>query len=542
MSAPVYLQFFGLKEAPFAITPDPRYVYLSPRHEDALAHLLYGVGRGGSGGFVQLTGEVGTGKTTLCRTLLEQVPEKVHIALLLNPILTPPELVASICRELGLDPSADGDRLPALVQRLNTFLLAAHSRGERVVVVIDEAQNLPVASLEQVRLLTNLETHTQKLLQVILLGQPELREVLARDDLRQLAQRVTARFHLSPLAADETGAYVRHRLAVAGNRHRLFSREALAVLHRQSQGVPRLINIIADRALTAAYARDQEQVDAGLVHAAAKEVRGDPIASGRKASQWRGLAGAAVLLLLITVAAGWAWTRNTTPPPPVAEVITEAEPEPAPDVAPPTLDSDWLQRQDARSFEHLAALWGAPDAGTSLRTACRRDQADGYACLRMAGSWARLRQLGLPVLLHLGGDDAGYLLLQGISGDNVMVGGDESLRELPIAALEDRWLGDFSVVWPQADDWPRALGEGAEGEAVTRVKDLASRRQPPFTGATDAVFDADFRRWVERFQGARGLEVDGILGPATLLYLIAPDIGAPRLRTGAPAGVVQIVD
>src|SRR5687768_8483196 len=217
----MYLEHYGLAEPPFSITPDPRFVFLSERHRDALAHLLFGIDKGGSGGFVQLTGEVGTGKTTLCRLLLEQLPENTRVALVLNPRQTPVELLETICEELHLDLGGDNSRskrgsAKALVDTLNAYLLQAYAQGLRVVLIIDEAQDLSIEALEQVRLLTNLETDTQKLLQVILLGQPELRTLLARDELRQLAQRITARFHLTPLDAGETERYLRHRHAIAG--------------------------------------------------------------------------------------------------------------------------------------------------------------------------------------------------------------------------------------------------------------------------------------------------------------------------------------
>jgi general secretion pathway protein A len=199
----MYLEYYGLREAPFSITPDPRYVFLSDRHRDALAHLLYGVGKGGSGGFVQLTGEVGTGKTTLSRLLLEQLPENTQVALLLNPRLSPVEMIETVCEELKLDVSGKRGSLKALTDALNTYLLDAYAQGLRVVLIVDEAQNLSLDAMEQIRLLTNLETPTQKLLQIILLGQPELRDMLNRPELRQLAQRITARYHLTPLDAAE---------------------------------------------------------------------------------------------------------------------------------------------------------------------------------------------------------------------------------------------------------------------------------------------------------------------------------------------------
>src|SRR5580658_719975 len=269
----MYLQFFGLAEKPFAITPDPRYLYLSGRHADALAHLVYGINE--AGGFIQLTGEVGTGKTTTIRSLLARAPKSAEIALILNPRLSASEFLRSLCEELGLgvDEQADRDD-KKLVDQLNRYLLRAHALGRRVVLVVDEAQNLAPDVLEQVRLLTNLETETQKLLQIILIGQPELRKLLAREDLRQIAQRITARFHLDPLSREETGGYVRHRLRVAGATTDIFTRSALREIYRISGGVPRVINILCDRAMLGAYTQELHQVPGSLVRRAGAEVFG----------------------------------------------------------------------------------------------------------------------------------------------------------------------------------------------------------------------------------------------------------------------------
>ncbi|MFO0336732.1 MAG: ExeA family protein, partial [Pseudomonadota bacterium] len=259
----MYTRFFGLAEKPFAITPDPRYLYLSERHAEALAHLLYGIDD--AGGFVQLTGEVGTGKTTMVRSLLAQVPAHADVALVLNPRVTPLEFLNLVLDELHVPVDDVRGSVKGLVDRLNAFLLDAHARGRRVVVIVDEAQQLATDVLEQVRLLTNLETETRKLLQIILVGQPELREVLARNDLRQLAQRITGRYHLDPLTRPETAAYVRHRLQVAGATTEIFTPPALAELHRLSSGIPRIVNVIADRALLGAYTAEQHRVTPALV-------------------------------------------------------------------------------------------------------------------------------------------------------------------------------------------------------------------------------------------------------------------------------------
>jgi general secretion pathway protein A len=269
----MYLPFFGLNEKPFAITPDPRYLFLSERHSEALAHLIYGITE--AGGFIQLTGEVGTGKTTIIRSLLSRTPSNAEVALILNPRVSATEFLLTLCEELGIGvPDSAVGSLKELVDILNRYLLKAHADGRRVVLVVDEAQNLDYDALEQIRLLTNLETETQKLLQIILIGQPELRDMLARVELRQLAQRMTARYHLAPLTRAEATLYVRHRMRVAGANRDVFSRAALAELHRVSQGIPRLINIIADRALLGAYAQEKPDIGAALVRRAATEVLG----------------------------------------------------------------------------------------------------------------------------------------------------------------------------------------------------------------------------------------------------------------------------
>jgi general secretion pathway protein A len=270
-----------------------------------LAHLVYGVSE--AGGFIQLTGEVGTGKTTLVRSLLAREPSGVEIALVLNPRVTVPEFLLTLCEELGISmPGSASGSVKALVDALSAHLLAAHAAGRRVAVIIDEAHLLERDVLEQVRLLTNLETSTRKLLQVILIGQPELRELLAREDLRQVAQRITGRHHLEPLSREETAAYVRHRLRVAGATREIFTPAALRELHRRSGGLPRLVNVIADRALLGAFARDRHEVSSGLLRAAAAEVAGE--ADGSRVWPW---VATVATVLLVAVSVWWAWSQRT---------------------------------------------------------------------------------------------------------------------------------------------------------------------------------------------------------------------------------------
>lgn len=282
----MYQEFFGLKEAPFSIAPNPHYLYMSKQHHEALAHLVYGVGR--DGGFVLLTGEVGTGKTTICRCFLEQIPNDTDVAFILNPKLNAEQLLATICDELGISYFNDDISIKELIDSINRYLLKSHSQGRHTVLIIDEAQNLSPEVLEQLRLLTNLETHEKKLLQIVLLGQPELQEMFLRPDLRQLAQRVTARFHLKELQLSELGPYVRHRLGVAGGKDivNIFPEKTLKKLYGITSGVPRIINLVCDRAMLGAYAQNMRSIDVRTLESAAREILGPSYPSAIKAPPW----------------------------------------------------------------------------------------------------------------------------------------------------------------------------------------------------------------------------------------------------------------
>ena len=297
----MYPKYFGLKEPSFSIAPDPHYLFLSEQHREALAHLLYGAGE--SGGFVLLTGEVGTGKTTVCRAFLEQLPEGVDVALILNPAMTANELLLNICDEFRIPVPAGERSVKLLVDRLNAYLLAAHANGRRPVLLIDEAQNLRPKVMEQVRLLTNLETTKHKLLQIFLVGQPELRQLLELEGLRQINQRITARFHLRPLSLAETTDYIRHRVAVAGVDRPLFTGSAIRRIHQVAGGVPRLVNILCDRALLGACVTRTNQVTPGIVAKAAREVVGQRLTPPRRPAVRPAFSAAAALML--AVAAGW---------------------------------------------------------------------------------------------------------------------------------------------------------------------------------------------------------------------------------------------
>lgn len=530
----MYLEHYGLAEPPFSITPDPRFVFLSERHRDALAHLLYGIGQGGSGGFVQLTGEVGTGKTTLSRLLLEQIPDNTRVALVLNPRLSALELLETICEELRIDLDGRRGSTKALVDALNAYLLDAYGQGLRVVVVIDEAQNLSVEALEQVRLLTNLETDTQKLLQIVLLGQPELRDMLARDDLRQLAQRITARFHLMPLDARETAEYVRHRFRVAGGQRFPFSEGALRRLHARAGGVPRLVNVIAERALLAGYARDAQGIDEALVTLAADEVQPRRPAP-RLPRHWPALAGVALLLAAVALAAAW---RRPAPEPvdepapagsaKAAAVATPGEPSAraverlGPAQAPLRLASGPASPQ--RAWQQLLALWRQPasaitvDAGGACTAVARE-----VHCASGRAPLDRLLALDRPVLLPLSAAGARtWAVLLGADARRARLQLADGVVDIDRTALQSAWDGRYYALWRGPVALATPPQPGSSGGAVASLRARAG-----LPAQAPATYDAALVAAVRAFQQARGLPADGVAGPETLIALA--DDGGPRL-------------
>ena len=543
----MYLRYFGLDEAPFSITPDPAFVFLSPRHRDALAHLMYGIGQGGSGGFVQLTGEVGTGKTTLCRCLLEQIPEGTRIALLLNPLVTPRELLAAVSEELDIDISTSIDSTRLLVDGLNRYLLEAHARGERVVVVIDEAQNLSPEALEQVRLLTNLETSKEKLLQIVLLGQPELRELLQRRNLRQLAQRITARYHLSPLGPKDSHLYIRHRMQVAGAQRNPFKRSAMNALYQRSKGIPRLINIIADRSLAAAFVKERLDVTAAMVHEAANEVQlGERQV---KRVRWPWLLGTVALLMVavLSVMTFGDWPNfadpaieqardvalpvaETTQEPPVTALLPlepELAAQPVEQDVPAALDTGWLESHQPLVWYGLAEIWRDPGAAFAIQAACNGDNSRGYACLHDQGNWSKIKRLDLPVVLILQQEITSFLLLRGVDNDRLLVGANDQTITVSKDSVEAGWLGAYLVAWPQAPGWPAEISRGDVGPAVATIMEMATRVDLPYHG--ENVFDTAFEDWLKGFQVRNGLDADGIVGRNTLLHLMTASITEPQL-------------
>jgi general secretion pathway protein A len=542
----MYTSFFGLKEKPFSITPDPRYLFMSERHAEALAHLMYGVNE--AGGFVQLTGDIGTGKTTLVRTMLEKIPQHADVAVILNPRISPQELLLSICQELAINvPSELTTSIKALVDLLNVKLLASHAQGRRVIVIIDEAQNLSTDTLEQVRLLTNLETPSAKLMQIILIGQPELREVLAHSGLKQLAQRITGRYHLAPLSREDSMSYVRHRLKIAGATGEIFTNASLREIYRITEGVPRLINVICDRALLGAYTEDQHRIDAATVRRAASEVFGKQVAS-----RWIGWAGAGAAALAIATLAVGAQQLMTQREEKIAPKNSEQTPNAslvpsanAAPVAPALTDVATLltaaqpESTIEDAFAKLLGLWGAPFSKDVHP--CEQAQSHGLDCVYQKGSWGQLRILDRPVILSLTGDDGRVhqvVLTQLNDASAYIAIGNVSNtpQEVSLDSLSRYWLGDYLLLWRPQVIGQRALAVGMRGNEVRWLRrSLNSLQAAPNTKVSDTqvsdYYDDGLAKRVEEFQQAHRLTVDGIAGTQTQIALdSAVDAsGAPRL-------------
>ena len=562
----MYARYFGLGRRPFSLAPDPRFLYLSERHREALAHLLYGLG--GGGGFVVLTGEIGAGKTTVARCFLEQLPKQCVVAYIFNPCLSVIELLQTVCGEFGLAPLPANATVKAHVDALNTFLLDAHAKGRHALLVVDEAQLLEASVLEQLRLLTNLETTQRKLLQIVLIGQPELRDLLARPGLEQLAQRVIARYHLGPLSAAETRLYVLHRLGVAGPDAPVpFSEAALARLHRLTGGVPRRINLLADRALLGAYGRRTRQVDAKLVDGAAAEVfdgRGSAPAwgLGRRLAQPAAVAAALAGVLLLGLAAWGFWMQEqptgvaalASPPAPQGVVAASAPPASPPPVAaapePPPLAAapdpqPVAATQEPPASNDPSALLGAALDSEALawrELALHWDVAIGegepclvaaqaqLACFRSRGGGFQLvRQLDRPVVLTLrrpGGGEV-YALLVGLDERRATLHVGRQRFDMTLSALAGVWRGALATFWRTPPGW--RSGAGASLSASTRewVEAQLATQGPGQVGRP-------LRDRVAVFQLVQGLPPDGVAGPMTLMQLNrSAGVAEPRLAGAA---------
>ena len=552
----MYHQHFGLSEAPFSIAVNPRYLFMSQRHRDALAHLLYGVG--GGGGFILLTGEVGTGKTTINRCLLEQLPDTTDLAIILNPALSAVELLATACDELQISYPEGTESLKVLTDALHRYLLDNHGAGRRTVLMIDEAQHLDFNVLEQIRLLTNLETNDEKLLQIILIGQPELTEKLARPELRQLNQRITARYNLQPLDRGETAAYIRHRLDIAGLKggQTLFSDAAVKEVHRITRGIPRLINVLCDRSLLGAYGKKMAQANPKLVKEAASEVFGQESRSNAP-SYWL----PALAAVIVAIVLGVLVLQGPETAQPKSAVVDSNQSEqggstilakemPA-EKARASIDAPVLEPNAVVPSDRVQAASSAPVVtlppvsvitpnwlfspvdGEALlwRVASDLNQ-PASVCPALTGSAIQctmtrsdvfddIGELGRPVLLDMVSPDrfSATTLLMGFDGVEAMVWSDLGLVRVTAGELASAWSGGYRYLWRAPEGWDGALSVGSSGAPVTTVANmfatLDGRELRP-----QAVFSELLAERVRLFQESEDLVADGVVGEKTLLRLM----------------------
>ncbi|XYJ09476.1 AAA family ATPase [Telluria sp. B2] len=541
----MYTHYFSLKGAPFSIAPDPRYLFMSERHREALAHLLYGIGSGG--GFVLLTGEIGAGKTTVCRCFIEQVPENCRLAYIFNPKLTVGELLQSVCEEFRIDVPAGQGGVKAYVDAINDYLLASHAQGCNNVLVIDEAQNLSAEVLEQLRLLTNLETSERKLLQIILIGQPELRTMLARPELEQLAQRVIARYHLGPLSEPETGAYIAHRMAVAGAQGApVFPASSVPLIHRITHGVPRRINLLCDRALLGAYVENSREVTRRIVRTAAGEVfAGEALAA--RTPRWPLVAGGVVAGLALSAAAAWqVLPRGAAPVAAAAKTLpaqdasgTKAVPVQANAIVaarPAAATAPGLPQghaQEARALRALAGFWGASlAAGDPCQAAIRQD----LRCHQGRGGIVELRQLDRPAVITLReGAATSYAVLAAMDERGAILLDRDGKRErVELGALALRFTGEFTTFWRMARSFRDQLAVGDQGPDVDWLAAQLARLNGAPPPPSRQPFSAHTHQLLRAFQTKQQLKADGVAGPRTYIRLNQlTGVSEPRLLAAA---------
>jgi general secretion pathway protein A len=564
----MYADHFGLTQDPFSIAPDPRYLFMSERHREALAHLLYGVSGSGAGqsgtggGFVLLTGDIGTGKTTICRCFLEQIPPDCHVAYIFNPKLTVVELLQTVCEEFHIAGPQTSDSAPTVknyIDTLNAFLLKSHAQAQSCVLIVDEAQNLHPDVLEQLRLLTNLETNERKLLQIVLIGQPELRSMLQQPQLAQLAQRVIARFHLDALSAPETAQYISHRLAIAGHHGALpFDDASMRQIHQLTHGVPRRINLLCGRALLGAWAHGATRVSRAIVNKAAHEVFGAEPAVAEKqgvVSKGFALAGLALVVALGGLGAWWFAAPDefaaVFKPAPAASVSTSASAPTTtitsastitPTIATSTVTTTatasskarpsiltleslddllpLLPREPQAAWNALATHWKLPDSTT---TPCAAVTLGSWECYQTTLlTVPQLRQLARPGILRLrlGDRASAYAVVMSLTNDSATLRIDGSLRTVRLAALLRMWDGNYATYW-RAPAGYKPLSQG--GSASPFFESLA-RQLAQIDGNTPPLpmpqsLDAALRSKVLDFQRTYGLKPDGQPGPLTLMQM-----------------------
>ena len=551
----MYHQYFGLSEAPFSIAVNPRYLFMSARHRDALAHLLYGVGTGG--GFILLTGEVGTGKTTINRCLLEQLPQDTDIAIILNPAMNALELLATACDELNIEYDTDNYTLKTLTDKLHAYLLANHARGRNTVLMIDEAQHLDFEVLEQIRLLTNLETNTRKLLQIILIGQPELVALLSRPELRQLNQRITARYNLEPLSLEETSAYIRHRLQVAGlpPGRVLFPAPVVRGIYRRTRGIPRLINVLCDRILMGAYGRNRMRADTAMLAVAAREVMGEDANLSGHRTRNSILATAAVVIVAVIA---WYGLKDFLPESsstPVAQqliapsVLAESNVSAAKPIEPPASEllaetskpvesiplekeASWLLPPETG----LARLWSLVSSMPIPADLCSGADTLPIACVEAsAATWDELRDFGRPVVLQMITPErfGASVLLLGISASQAWVSADKGVESVALAGLGPLWTGRYNLLWRPPPGFKSPVALGDRSPVVAEIASLFAQLDGQESALARNQFNDALNERVIIFQRQHKLAADGVVGQRTLLKLneqLGIDLTAAKAR------------
>jgi len=551
----MYNRHFGLTEDPFSIAANPRFVYLSACHREALAHLLYGL-RSDSG-FVLLSGEIGAGKTTMCRCLLERLPEHTDVAFILNPRVTVVELLSSICDELHIN-APEGVSVKAYVDAINQDLLSRHAAGRSTVVIVDEAQNLSYDVLEQLRLLTNLETTERKLLRIILIGQPELDHMLRRPEFRQLEQRITARFHLGPLAKTEIQPYISHRLAVAGCDEPVFSAAVVARIFDHTGGIPRRINNICDRSLLGAYVRSKRRVDHPILKVAAREVEGRPLQTKRR----RPALVASVLLVCVTVlivvqTGRLKPGRWITEPVAMASalnfgaggMLVKADDATKSDSANTAISITsrqgmvaanellpWpkLDKINAATLNAAYATqfdnWGLLPAPTN-DSLCGHAERNQLICFKSFANLASLANYDRPAILtfHTQSGEAYYLTLVKLDDRSATLMFPGGPVRVGLKDIEARWRGEFRLLWRTAPQGANLLMQGSSGPAVSWLTEALIGAGLSGVEKSES-FNGAVVRAVQRFQQAHGLKADGIVGRQTIIQLNTMSVsGIPRL-------------
>lgn len=511
----MYQAFYGLNEAPFTIAPNPKYLFLSQQHQQAVNHLQYCLKEGG--GFILLTGEVGTGKTTLARSLLSQLDETTNIASILNPSLSEIELLATLCDELKIS-YADEPTLKQLTDLLSQFLLDNHQQGRNTLLIIDEAQHLRSEVLEQLRLLTNLETNEKKLLQVMLIGQPELQQQLKQNHLRQLAQRITARYHLMPLGSVDVSAYVAHRLSIAGRDSSLFTKAACNRIHQLSGGIARIINLICDKALLHAYGSQLTEIGPKTINEVAKDILAieQPVAQNVERVWVMPVLASFVTLMFGYSATTMVLTNNNK--------LAVHDNKPAL-IAPVNNNSfnneltKLLIKADSqsRAFSALMNVWGTSHGAGS--NGCNQAKTYGLRCFSGTG-WQSLVEYNHPALIGL--QDSGniyYAVIINTNDENaIRIQLGTSQVNVTKAWLLERFTGSFTLLWQPNFDYQKALSIRDQGDGVNQLTQWLNKLYAPGQYAGD-YFDESLRDNVKRFQQENQLTVDGIAGEKTLLKL-----------------------